>query len=381
VIEIKPLIIAFDAKRLFNNNTGLGNYSRTLVRNLQKYYPQHKYHLFTPKIIINDETQYFLDTSKFIIHTPKRSPFLYRSWLMSREINNLQPDIFHGLSHEIPFGLHKNIKSVVTFHDLIYEKFPSQFGLWDRYAYKIKYKSSAFRSDYILAISQSTKNDLKDIYHLDDRKIHVVYQSCHSDFQLLELPKNTLLPKKIIGLKDYFLYVGSIIERKGLLDIVKAYSELPTNFQRPFVVVGSGKGHYMQSVHNLIEQYHLKDKFIFLNSISNHQLVIIYDNCFIFIYPSIYEGFGIPIIESLYRKKPVITTTESSLPEAAGPGALLVKPNNVKGIVESIITLTTQKDTYYSKGQRGHEYVKEKFSDDITAKSLMQFYKYILENH
>ncbi len=378
-IERHSLTIAFDAKRLFNNNTGLGNYSRTLVRNLQKYYPQHEYHLFTPKIKVNEETEYFLDTTKFTIHTPKRTGILYRSWLMSRDVNNLKPDIFHGLSHELPYGLNRDINTLVTFHDLIYEKFPDQFGLWDRYAYKFKYKGSAFKSDFILAISQSTKKDLKEIYGLDDEKIHVVYQSCHSDFQKTGMSQDSKLPKKLDGLRDFLLYVGSIIERKGLLDIVEAYSHLPKEFQKPFVVVGSGKGHYYNSILSLIEKCKLQDKFIFLNSITNHQLVSIYNGCSIFIYPSIYEGFGIPVIESLFCKKPVITTNVSSLPEAAGPGAILVMPNDIMALSEGIKTLLTQKDIYITKAQSGYDYVKDNFSDRITAENLIQLYKLIID--
>lgn len=367
------LKIAFDAKRLFNNNTGLGNYSRTLVRNLQKYFPQHEYHLFTPKISENDETAYFLDPKKFIIHTPKRSKFLYRTRLMSYTINRLQPDIFHGLSHELPFGLDRKIKTLVTFHDLIYEKYPYQFGFWDRYAYKIKYKSSAFRAQNILAISQSTQQDLARIYGIENSKIHVVYQSCHEDFQLSDT-KQLLLPEKIQNLTGYFLYVGSIIERKGLLDCVTAYNQLPLPLRRPFVIVGSSRGEYAKSVRELIKKLQLENNFIFLNNISNCELVKIYDACSIFLYPSIYEGFGIPVIESLFRKKPVITTSLSSLPEAAGDGGILVSAHDPRAIAEAVITYLTNQQVYDEKAQKGFDYVNDKFSAKSTAENLMRLY-------
>lgn len=373
------LIIAFDAKRLFLNNTGLGNYSRTLVKNLQKFYPHHEYHLFTPKIVENEDTKYFFDASKFTIHTPKSSRFLYRTWLMSKAINKLKPHIFHGLSHEIPLGLDSSIQVFVTFHDLIYEKFPQQFGFWERHAYKIKYKSSAFRADHIIAISESTQKDLLAIYNLHPSKINVVYQSCHSDFQTVKNKDIHNLPSPLQQLKGYYLYVGSIIERKGLLDCIKAYNTLPNNLKIPFVVVGSGRGDYARAVLDEIQNLQLEDNFIFLNSISNKSLVSIYDHCSIFLYPSIYEGFGIPIIESLFRQKPVITTQVSSLPEAMGQGGVLVPPNDINAIKNAIIFLMQDTQNYQTLAEAGFQHVKDHFSDSVTAQNLHQKYLYRLQ--
>ena len=147
------LVFAFDAKRLFSNFTGLGNYSRTLLKNLAEYYPQHEYHLFTPRIVKNEETVFFLEDSRFVVHTPRVSHPFWRGFTMSAEVNALKPTLFHGLSHEIPFGLDHHILSVVTFHDLIYELYPHQFGFWDRWMYRWKYRSSAQRADAIVSIS------------------------------------------------------------------------------------------------------------------------------------------------------------------------------------------------------------------------------------
>ncbi|HCV50011.1 MAG TPA: glycosyltransferase family 1 protein, partial [Saprospirales bacterium] len=130
---VKKLKIGFDAKRLFHNRTGLGNYSRTLVRNLQRLYPEHEYHLFTPKISQDSEVLYFLDKEKFIIHTCNGNfGSFWRSRGVTKEINAVGMDIYHGLSHEIPLNSHSlDAKTVVTMHDLIFEYYPEQFGLLD----------------------------------------------------------------------------------------------------------------------------------------------------------------------------------------------------------------------------------------------------------
>lgn len=360
------MILAFDAKRLFNNFTGLGNYSRTLVRNLQSNYPEHEYHLFTPKMVKNKETEYFLDSGKFTIHT-SNTP-LWRSIGMSRVINKLSPDIFHGLSHELPLGLRPEIKTVVTFHDLIYELYPAQFGLWDRYMYALKYKYAAKKADMVVCISQSTKEDLVHLYQVPENKIQVVYQSCHEIFQTSRPDAEK---------KDFYLYVGSLIERKNIKQAIRAYAMLDTTYQKPFVIVGSGPKKYVDEMKDLISQFGLSDHFEFISHVDNERLINLYDQSFLLCYPSLYEGFGIPVIEALFRKKPVITSNLSSLPEAAGPGAILINPHIPEEIRDAFIKINN--DILHAKlSEEGYQYVKTNFSSRATAENLMNLYKKML---
>lgn len=370
-VSNKKLILAFDAKRLFNNFTGLGNYSRTLIKNLQIYYPQHEYHLFTPKIRENEETDYFINSGKFIIHSSSRP--LWRTFGISKEVKKINADIYHGLSHEIPFQLPENTRSVVTFHDLIYEIHPHQFGLWDRMMYKLKYKSSAQKADFIVSISQSTKNDLQRIYKLPDHKIVVIPQSCQDVFQTE--PHVHINPQ--IQLKDYYLYVGSIIPRKNLLLLVKAFARLENSLRKPFVIVGRGPDDYVNQVHHEIEKNNLKPWFTFLSQVNNNHLVSLYDQSYALCYPSVYEGFGIPVIESLFRKKPVITSSTSSLPEAVGPGGICVDPSSIDELMKAFKIISIP-ETYNELAAKGCQYVTERFSARATARNLMEFYQSIL---
>ncbi len=374
--EKESLIIAFDAKRLFNNYTGLGNYSRTLVKNLQEAFPEHQYHLFTPKIQKNQETAYFLDSEKFTIHTPKINHPLWRMYGMSSAVNRLKPTIFHGLSHEIPFGLHSNIQKIVSFHDLIYEKFPKQFGKWDRMMYKFKYRSSVKRANSIIAISESTKADLVEYYQIDPEKIKVIYQSCLDEYQN-EDSGDSLSQVEIAGISDYYLYVGSIIERKGLLNIIFAFAGLPEEYRKPFVVVGRGDKAYVKKVKDMIGYYGLEEYFYFVKSLTNEMLIGVYDNSYALIYPSIYEGFGIPVIESLFRDIPVVTSDISSLPEAAGPGAILINPYSPDDIKNAIIQINNP-EVYHRLSREGKTYVSENFSSIRTANQLMDYYHELL---
>ncbi|MCZ2102458.1 MAG: glycosyltransferase family 4 protein [Chitinophagales bacterium] len=372
------LTIAFDAKRLFNNYTGLGNYSRSLVRYLQQKFPEHDYHLFTPKAQKNEETAYFFDPEKFTIHTPPAFKPLWRTVGMAAQINNLKPDIFHGLSHEIPFGIHRDIATVVTFHDLIYELYPKQFGWWDRKMYQLKYRSSARRAAYITAVSKSTLLDLSRLYHLDASKMEVHYQSCNEVFlgnSEMSSADRALFP---LDIKEYYLYVGSIIERKGLLLIIDALAQLPNSLRKPLVVVGKGDLKYLTQVKNRIKHHQLESYVHFIQGMSNEALVQIYDQSFCLIYPSVYEGFGIPVIESLFRKKPVITSNLSSLPEAAGPGAILIDPYSVSELVQAMQDMSDSR-RYNELAQQGHNYVQSNFSPQQTTHAIHDYYQKILQ--
>lgn len=369
----KSLKIGFDAKRLFHNHTGLGNYSRTLVRDLQRKYPQHEYHLFTPKISEHQEMTYFLDEKKFKIHSYNGKLASYwRSTGITRDINAAQIDIYHGLSHEIPLNSAKiEAKTLVTFHDLIYEFYPEQFGLWDRYMYKKKYRYAAQNADRVIAISESTKKDLHELYQVEQDKISVVYQSCNPAYS--KAPRSAAINEK------YLLYVGSIIERKSFMLIVEAMALIPKQQRTKVKVVGKG-GLYMDRVQVRIQELNLNGHFDFIDHINNEDLISLYDNAIATVYPSIYEGFGIPLIESLYRSTPVITTTASSLPEAAGPGAIYIEPGDKNALAKSMMDICTDDNLRNQLAQKGYSYVSQSYTNDIAAKQMMSVYQEIMKH-
>ncbi|MBC7886118.1 MAG: glycosyltransferase family 4 protein, partial [Saprospiraceae bacterium] len=173
--------------------------------------------------------------------------------------------------------------------------------------------------------------------------------------------------------ENYFLYVGSIIARKGLLSIIFAFAKLPEAFRKPFVVIGRGDKKYRQKVDDMIRYNGLEEYFYFVNGLTNEKLVEVYDHAHSLVYPSVYEGFGLPVIESLFRGKPVITSDISSLPEAAGPGALLVNPYDPDDICRAMMEIDGS-EVYQQLREDGLSYVKERFTSEKTAEQMMAFY-------
>lgn len=374
--------IGFDAKRLFNNFTGLGNYSRTLLSNLAEYYPDQAYFLYTPKVVKNEETHFFLNSALYNVQLPKRgSGAWWRSVGIKKDIRKHKVQLFHGLSHELPLGLDSiGVKSVVTIHDLIFKRYPGQYAALDRMIYDFKFKYACEHADHIVAISDSTKKDIIDFYNISEEKISVIYQSCHERY-MQEKTKKTLeaIRKRYQLPTEYMLTVGSITERKNLLGIVQALEQIPAGERLPLVVVGKG-GSYRQKVQHFITQHQL-EKWVLFVDVDFDDLPAIYQSASLFLYPSFFEGFGIPVLEALFSRTPVITSNISSLPEAGGPGSYLVDPAQPEAIAEGIEKILG--DSIYREQmiKQGLQHA-EQFTGEPLTHQMMELYEELLgEEH
>ncbi len=310
--------IGYDAKRVFHNATGLGNYSRDLIRIMSAYYPDNQYFLFNPKPPVIDRLEWSGNMQMLMPRSfmDKKLPSLWRAKGVMKDINNLQLDIYHGLSGELPLGIENSkVKSIVTIHDLIFLRYPHLYSYIDRKIYTRKFKKACVVSDKIIAISQQTKKDIIHFFGIEESKIEVVYQGCHQVFKTLYLDNQIESVRKKYNLPaEFVLNVGTIEERKNAFTIVKALK----GTEIPLVLVGR-KTSYAQQIVHFIENNHMESQVHFLEGLDLKELAILYQAAKVFIYPSIFEGFGIPIIEALFSRTPVITNSKGVFPEAAGP--------------------------------------------------------------
>lgn len=365
--------IGFDAKRAFFNTSGLGNYSRNTIRLLSEYYPENNYILYTPsdKDVIEFEIKKnirIVTPSSFIGSIAKS---YWRSVQISKQIIEDKIDIFHGLSNEIPSGLKKaNIQSLITIHDLIFFRYPELYKHVDRNIYIKKVKNGCSNADKIIAISNQTKSDLIQFMNVDESKIFVVYQGCNPIFYDIAENKEEVRSKLSLPEK-YILYVGTIEKRKNLLNVIKALKE--NNIETPLVVVGR-KTNYFHEVENYINHNNLNQQVSFYHNIETEDLPAIYQMAEIFIYPSIFEGFGIPILEALNSGTPVITSKGSCFSEAGGGSSIYIQPDNIEEITEAIRLVLNNKGLREKMIIDGLEHAKN-FKDKKVAEDLMNIYK------
>jgi glycosyltransferase involved in cell wall biosynthesis len=367
--------IGFDGKRAANNLTGLGNYSRSLIAQLANYFPQNQYFVYTPKV--KDKPQiaaFFADHAvRLKLPLPGTIKLLWRSFGIKKQLFQDQIDLFHGLSQEIPIGLaaSSQVKTVVTMHDLIYLRFPQYYKAIDRYIYNRKSEYACKQSDRIIAISERTRQDIIEYYHIDPEKIEVIYQSCDDSFKKLASVASKRSVAKKYDLPDkYLLIVGTIEPRKNLLVLIKALPSIHKDYK--LVVVGKQQA-YAALVKQELEKLGLSDRVIFLEGLPFSDLPLIYQLATVFIYPSLYEGFGIPIIEALYSGTPVIAATGSCLEEAGGPHSIYVSPNDADELAIQVNHVLENKLLQTQMIENGLQYV-QRFDNEILAKQLMACY-------
>ena len=369
--------IGFDAKRAFYNSTGLGNYSRDSIRILSLLYPENDYFLYTPKAKENKQISFLKNKKNILVRTPSSfvGNLFKKYWRNKNIIKDLvqdEIDIYHGLSHEIPLGIEKtNIKSVVTIHDLIFIRYPHLFSSIDRKIYHKKFQSACKRANKIIAISHQTKNDIIEFFGTDENKIEVVYQGCNNVFQskiskkrIEEICKKYNLPEKFI------LNVGTIEERKNLLTILKSIKELP---KQHLVVIGKGK-EYKNKCLQYIREHNLQDRVSFLSGIESEEMAAIYQKSEIMIYPSVFEGFGIPILEALFSKTPVITSQGGCFSETGGEHSIYINPLSVSEMTSAITKITTDTNVRNTMIEKGYNYAQN-FTDKKVAQNLIDIYK------
>jgi len=293
-------------------------------------------------------------------------------------------NIYHGLSHELPRNIHKtSIKTVVTIHDLLFIRYPQLYPFIDRKIYHAKFRYSCKIADKIVAVSEQTKKDIIEFFNIDPKKIQVVYQSCSSIFYTkADQQTKAALRTKYKLPAEFILYVGAITERKNLLSLLKATDQLQPKLKVPLVIVGNGKS-YLQKIkaHTVSDnrRIHLEKQVIFLQHIPSRHLPAIYQMAQLFCYPSLFEGFGIPIIEALHSKTPVITSTGSCFSEAGGASSIYVPPKDIEALTAAIEKVLTDNELRKKMIDDGYQYV-QKFHPKNTSAQLMSLYERVISD-
>ncbi|CAL2084388.1 mannosyl-N-acetyl-alpha-D-glucosaminyl-diphospho-ditrans,octacis-undecaprenol 3-alpha-mannosyltransferase / alpha-1,3-rhamnosyltransferase [Tenacibaculum sp. 190524A05c] len=368
--------LGFDAKRAYHNTTGLGNYSRDLLKILAAFYPDNSYMLYNPKPKKVDRLSDYKNLIEKLPHSflNKKFSSFWRQGAIVNQLKQDKIDLYHGLSGEIPRNIKKEgIPSVVTIHDLIFVRYPELYSFFDRKIHYNKFKYAAQNADKVIAISEQTKNDIVEFLDIDASKIEVIYQGCHSVFKEIATSSEIEKVKSKFNLPEKFiLNVGTIEERKNLLSIVKSIKNLDVHL----VVVGR-KTKYYDRVLEYVKSNQLTNRVHFLEGVDLKELSVLYQSAEIFVYPSIFEGFGIPIIEALYSKTPVITSKDGVFPEAGGPDSCYVDPGKIDEFTKAIDLLLKDETKRNDMIEKGHKFV-QKFNDEVIANAIMKLYKTVL---
>ena len=376
--------IGFDGKRAAQNFTGLGNYSRYALEALLKYCPGEEYVVCIPKDVANPKFDEILSLSRGCMKKmqpqgalARKFSSLWRVWGVSKALCANGVQLYHGLSNELPLNIrsiYPSVKSVVTVHDVIFRRLPGCYPFIDRLIYDFKFRRACRNADHVIAVSECTKRDIVKDYGISPDKVSVVYQGCDPLFSLPVAPERVAEVRAKYSLPHKFvLSVGTIEERKNLLSVVRALPLLPDDVH--LVAVGR-RTKYASLIDDFVVKNNLSHRVHLLHGVPYGDLPVIYRCADVFAYMSLYEGFGIPLLEALNSRLPVIAATGSCLEEAGGPGSLYVAPFDVDAIAGAVKSCLQPavKEKMISDGLQW----ASRFSMEQFARQTMECYKKVL---
>ncbi|KJE27557.1 glycosyl transferases group 1 family protein [Geobacillus kaustophilus] len=332
---IQLIKIGIDLRVLDSLNiTGLGRYALNLTQELIKFEEEEYY-------LIGNVHRSELECAKKI-KVPVELPYgdmEFANKLLS--LIGYVEDLDMIFSPFYPLPERRNFKGIVTIHDLIPLRLPDIFNNTSIYDfYDIYMRDCAKHVDHIITVSNSTKQDIMELYEIEEEKISVVYlsshfKSCFSNEADGTTQHHTLMKYGIS--QSYILSICTLEPRKNLNRLLKAYEIIRTNLKEELhLVFVGGLGMRSEELIREIEKSQFKDSIIMTGYVPDEDLPILYSNAEVFVYPSLYEGFGLPVLEAMGYGVPVVTSNVSSLPEVGGEAALYCDPYDVESIAYTI---------------------------------------------
>ena len=373
--------IGLDAKRIVRNGTGLGSYGRTLANDLAAidgldlllYAPDKGREDLRGQVPERQNLHYRYPNGLYSLSFCKS---VWRTRGIAAQAQKDGVQIFHGLSGELPVGIRKRgVKTVVTIHDLIFMCHPEYYNSIDVKIYTRKFRHALREADRIVAISECTKRDICELGGVEADRVDVIYQSCAKRFSDIPTDRGLWQVRNKYGLPDrYILNVGSIEQRKNVLLAVKALHRLPDDVA--LVIVGRHTP-YADEVGQYVKENGLCGRVLMLNDVPDEDLPALYRMADAFVYPSRYEGFGIPIIEAIRLGLPVVACTGSCLEEAGGPDSLFVGPDDDEAMAHAISQVLYGVEGRERRIELSQAYV-ERFENTGAAQRFADLYREIL---
>lgn len=379
MLNPEQIVIAYDAKRAFLNQRGLGNYSRTLLTQLKRYYSHNRYILCTPE----DRHLYtWLCEAPFEQVMPhgiwQIAPSVWRRYGIMPALKHQHIDLYHGLSQELPKGIERlGCKTIVTMHDAIFMRYPELYSATYRASFIRRNQSACERADLIIAISEQTKKDFISFFGVPENRICVVYQGCNDIYwQDLAPQQISAVSKRYQLPSTYVLSVGALEERKNHVRLIEAMAA--AHIDLPLVIVGRGNERQAQLLRETATRYGVSLQLI--ENARTEDLPAIYRQASVFVYPSLFEGFGIPILEAARCQTPIVTSAGTCFEEIAGEGALYVPPTDEQAIGQAIRETLEHSEETKTRVQTALAET-EKFRAENIAHNLMQTYHETIHGH
>ncbi|MFH1218271.1 MAG: glycosyltransferase family 1 protein [Candidatus Peregrinibacteria bacterium] len=361
--------IAIDIREAGGERAGKGNYTFHITKNLLDLDPYNEYILYTQALLAG-----FDEYKNAEIRVIEKTGLTWHR-KVAKDAKKSKVDIFFApTSYIIPTILPPHIHTFLTVHDLVAFLHPETHNRKATFIEKLTLKRALKKSHHILTVSENTRKDLIKKYKTESEKISVI--PCAASSRFRPIPKDELAPfaQKTNLPSRFFLAVGTIIPRKNYKNLILAFSEIQKRDSEHHLIIVGSKGWQSDDISALISKHYLQKKVHFLGYLSESSLSKLYNLATALVFPSLYEGFGIPPLEAMQSGCPVIASFTSSLPEVVGDSALLIDPTSPTEIAKAMLKVARDPDLTNTLREKGLKQAKN-FSWKKSAGMLLKAFK------
>lgn len=368
--------VGIDAHMVGHSEGGNETYIYNLVNALAEIDRQNKYVIFVTDN--NVARNWRINNPNFIFDTVFSLNLFRLGFQFLGKVKKHQLDLMHFTYH---LPLLCPCKIVLTIHDIGFMKFPYFLSRKNKYLMPIIGKWSAQKSNAIITISDNSKKDIQRFYHITEKMIHIAHGACSEKFFNIEKTNLSKVKAKYRIGRDYVLFLGNIEPRKNLMILIRGFSKIINQYSLDdYDLVIGGKPWRLESkLLEEIQKLGINDHVVFIGRVEDSDLPSIYALAKLFVFPSIYEGFGLPPLEAMACGIPVITSNTSSLPEVVSDAGILVDPYDVEGWASAIYNVLTNHKLRKKMITKGLERTKS-FSWEYTARKTLNVYKEVYSN-
>lgn len=378
------MLIGIDGIPLRDIKTGVGHYTFELAKSLALASPADQVEIISPfPFLPANQSEAAQEAWPANLRAAQvKVNLIERNWWtvgLPRYLKRKSPGLFHGTNYDIPLWQH--CPTVLTIHDLSDLLFPHTREAKNVWRARRRLPLMARTATQIVTPSESVRLEVIEHLHVPPERVTAVPEAARAIFRPLP-PEQTIEIRKRLGVEDYFLlFVGTIEPRKNLIVLLKAFRDLLTTTElQPQLVIAGKKGWLSEKLFGFVRELGLEERVNFTGYLSDDELCALYSSCRIFIYPSIYEGFGLPPLEAMACGAPVIAGFIPSISEVLGGAARLLAPDNVNGLTDSINTLLKDRNERQRLASAGLARARN-YSWDRTAELMLGVYREARERH
>lgn len=367
------MVIAVNTRFLLNENLeGIGYFTREVMERMVMAHPEHRFHFFFDRPY-DSKFIFSSNVTGHVLAPPARHPLLWKYWFdvkVPRMLKKVKADVF--FSPDGQCSLTTRVPQCLTVHDLGFLHHPASYQKTHQWYYQFYTPKFIRRAKTVITVSDFSRKDILERYATPEIKLTVVYNGVKDIFQPLDVDAQAAVKDQFTSGDEYFLYAGAIHPRKNLVNLLKAFSIFKRRLHSSFKLVLAGRLAWKNDAFlDLLKTYKYKDDVVLTGYVEESELAKLMASAYAFVYPSLFEGFGVPVMEAMKCRVPVLTSKASSMEEITKGAALYFDPQNPAELGEKLMRIYKDEDGRKELIEKGAS-IAQQYSWKRTADSVWQ---------